>query len=67
MHTSPGRLTDKIEDRSPAIADLLANIALDGETVSGFAFEIEGGKEPAVVAKEWVANNSDRVDSWLGL
>ena len=53
--------------RSPAIADLLANIKLDGETVSNFAFEIEGGKDAATVAKEWVAANSDRVDSWLGL
>jgi len=56
-----------LKDRSPAIADFLANMALDGETVSGFAFEIEGGKDPADVAKEWVAANSDRVDSWLGL
>ena len=54
-------------ERSPAIADLLANIQLDGETVSNFAFQIEGGKDPADVAKEWVAANSDRVDGWLGL
>ena len=44
-----------------------ANIALDGDVVSSFAFEIEGGKDPADVAKDWVAANSDRVDSWLGL
>lgn len=56
-----------LSERSPAIADLLANIALDGETVSDFAFQIEGGKDPADVAREWVAANSDRVDSWLGL
>ena len=56
-----------LSERSPAIADLLANIALDGDVVSSFAFEIEGGKDPADVAKEWVAANSDRVDSWLGL
>ena len=53
--------------RSPAIAELLANIKLDGETVSNFAFEIEGGKDAATVAKEWVAANSARVDGWLGL
>lgn len=59
--------SNTLADRSPAIADLVANIALDGETVSGFAFEIEGGKDAATVAKEWVAANGDRVDGWLGL
>lgn len=53
--------------RSPAIADLLKNIKLSGEDVSNFAFEIEGGKAPAEVAKAWVAANSARVDKWLGL
>ena len=56
-----------LAERSPAIADFLANMQLDGETVSGFAFEIEGGKDPAVVVKEWVAQNPERVDGWLGL
>ncbi len=59
--------SNSLIERSPAIADFLANMALDGETVSSFAFEIEGGKDPADVAKEWVEANSDRVDSWLGL
>jgi glycine betaine/proline transport system substrate-binding protein len=56
-----------LKDRSPAIAEMIANIHLDGETVSDFAFQIEGGKPADQVAKEWVAKNSDRVDSWLGL
>jgi len=56
-----------LKERSPAIAELLANIQLDGETVSDFAFQIEGGKDAATVAKEWVAKNSKRVDGWLGL
>lgn len=56
-----------LSERSPAIADLLANIALDGETVSDFAFQIEGGADPADVARDWVAANSERVDGWLGL
>ena len=56
-----------LEERSPAIAEFLANMQLDGETVSDFAFQIEGGKDPADVAKEWVAGNAERVDGWLGL
>ncbi len=59
--------SNTLADRSPAIADLVKNIQLTGDDVSQFAFEIEGGKDAADVAKEWVAANSDRVDSWLGL
>ena len=55
-------------DRSPAIADFLANFQLTADDVSGFAYEISGkGRDPAEVAAEWVAKNSDRVDAWLGL
>jgi len=56
-----------LEERSPAIAELVKNITLTGDDVSNFAFQIEGGKDAADVAKEWVAANSDRVDGWLGL
>ncbi|MEM6667405.1 MAG: glycine betaine ABC transporter substrate-binding protein, partial [Pseudomonadota bacterium] len=49
-----------LADRAPAVADLVANIQLTGEDVSNFAFQIEGGKDAADVAKEWVAANSDR-------
>ncbi len=57
-----------LEQRSPAIASLLANISLDTETVSGWAFEIAGnGRDAHEVLQEWVNNNSDRVDGWLGL
>jgi len=59
--------SNSLSERSPAIAEFIANMKLDGETVSSFAFEIEGGKDPADVAKEWVEANSERVDSWLGL
>ena len=57
-----------LESRSPIIAGLLANMALDTATVSYFAYEIAGnGRDAAEVAKQWVTENSERVDSWLGL
>ena len=59
--------SNSLADRSPIIAELVQNIALTGEDVSQFAFEIEGGTAAADVAKAWVAANSDRVDGWLGL
>ena len=60
--------SNSLSGRSPAIADFLANMKLDASDVSLFAFEIAGqGREPADVAKEWVANNSSRVDGWLGM
>ncbi|MEM7211149.1 MAG: glycine betaine ABC transporter substrate-binding protein, partial [Pseudomonadota bacterium] len=55
-------------DRSPAIAEFFGRFNLKADDVSSFAFEISGnGREPADVAKEWVAANSERVDAWLGL
>ncbi|MCY3982862.1 MAG: glycine/betaine ABC transporter substrate-binding protein [Roseovarius sp.] len=60
--------SNSLVERSPAIAEFFANFALTADDVSGFAFEISGnGRDPADVAREWVENNSDRVDSWLGL
>ena len=57
-----------LSDRSPAIAEFLANFSLNAEDVSSFAYEISGkGRDAGDVAKEWVAANSDRVDGWLGL
>ena len=54
--------------RSPAIAEFFENFSLQADDVSNFAFEISGkGRDPADVAKEWVAANPDRVDAWLGL
>ncbi|MYH59187.1 MAG: glycine/betaine ABC transporter substrate-binding protein [Boseongicola sp. SB0675_bin_26] len=57
-----------LEERSPAIAEFFANFALTADDVSGLAFEVSAnGRDPAEVAKDWVAANSDRVDAWLGL
>ncbi|MGU9961437.1 MAG: glycine betaine ABC transporter substrate-binding protein [Candidatus Puniceispirillales bacterium WSBS_2018_MAG_OTU23] len=56
-----------LSKRAPAITELLKNMKLTSEDVSNFAFQIEGGKPAGSVAKKWVAENSDRVDGWLGL
>ncbi|NOC86005.1 MULTISPECIES: glycine betaine ABC transporter substrate-binding protein [unclassified Ruegeria] len=60
--------SNTLPERSPAIADFLANFALTADDVSEFAYEISGkGRDPAEVAREWVEANPDRVDAWLGL
>ncbi|MFK7938512.1 MAG: glycine betaine ABC transporter substrate-binding protein [Roseovarius sp.] len=60
--------SNSLVDRSPAIAEFFANFELTADDVSAFAYEISGkGRDPAEVAKEWVAANSERVDGWLGL
>ena len=57
-----------LETRAPDVAAFLANIAMDTDTVNNFTNEIVVKKrEPAEVAREWVAANAERVDSWLGL
>jgi len=57
-----------LEQRVPTIASFLSNIALDTETVNGWTHEIVVLKRDSEdVARAWVDENSDRVDSWLGL
>lgn len=57
-----------LKDRSPAIVEFFERFQLTADDVSGFAYEISGkGRDPKEVASEWVNNNPDRVDAWLGL
>ena len=57
-----------LASRSPAIAEFLANMKLDAKDVSTFAFEVAGkGRDAGEVAREWIKNNSKRVDGWLGM
>ena len=60
--------SNSLADRAPAIAEFFQNFGLTADDVSNFAYEISGkGRDAAEVAKEWVNNNTDRVDAWLGL
>jgi glycine betaine/proline transport system substrate-binding protein len=60
--------SNSLVDRSPAIAEFFANFALEASDVSKLAYEISAnGRDPAEVAAEWVAANTDRVDAMLGL
>lgn len=60
--------SNSLADRSPAIAEFFANFELTADDVSSLAFEISAnGRDPAEVAAEWVAANTDRVDAMLGL
>ena len=60
--------SNSLVDRSPAIAEFFQNFQLTSDDVSALAFEISAnGKDPADVAQAWVAANSDRVDTMLGL
>ena len=60
--------SNSLKERSPAIAEFFERFSLTADDVSSFAFEISGnGRDASEVAREWIAANSDRVDSWLGL
>ena len=57
-----------LENRTPSVADFLAKIDMDTETVNNFTHEIVVKQRSSEdVAREWIAANSDRVDTWLGL
>ncbi len=60
--------SNSLKKRSPAISEFFERFSLKAEDVSYFAFQISGkGRDPADVAREWVAKNPKRVDAWLGL
>ena len=60
--------SNSLVDRSPAIAEFLANFQVTADEVSSFAYEISAkGRDPSEVAREWVENNPEKVDAWLGL
>ena len=60
--------SNSLRGRSPAIVEFFERFGLTADDVSHFAFEISGnGRNAADVAREWVNNNPDRVDAWLGL
>ncbi len=60
--------SNSLPSRSPAIAEFFQRFSLTADDVSGFAYEISGkGRKASDVASEWIANNPDRVDAWLGL
>ncbi len=57
-----------LEKRVPDVASMLSKLALDTDTVNNWTHEIVVKKRDSQeVAREWVAENSDRVDKWLGL
>ncbi len=60
--------SNSLAERSPAIAEFLSRFSLTADDVSSFAYEISGkGRDASEVANEWIKNNPDRVDAWLGL
>ena len=55
-----------LEESHPDVANLLANVKLDTDTVSAMTFALVVEKQdPAEFAKNWVAANEDAVLDWL--
>ena len=57
-----------LEKQSPAIAGFFKRFQLTADEVGKLAYEISTKKrDPNEVAKEYIKNNSKKVNSWLGL
>lgn len=57
----------QLEERAPEIAAFLKNVAIEPEEVGAWIYAMTiDKKDPATVAKEWIAANPDRVKSWTG-
>lgn len=55
-----------LEDSHPSVANLLANIKFDTDTVSAMTYAlVVDKKDPLAYAKDWVSQNEDAVLGWL--
>ncbi len=55
-----------LESSQPEAASVLANFAFTSEDISNFSYGmVVEGKDPEDVAAQWVADNEDRITSWL--
>ncbi len=55
-----------LEEQHPAAAAMLANVELNTEHVNGIVFALSvDGRDPDEFARDWVAENTDLVDSWF--
>tara|TARA_R110001583_G_scaffold76959_1_gene210093 strand:- start:253 stop:1260 length:1008 start_codon:yes stop_codon:yes gene_type:complete len=58
--------TASLEDRAPEVAEFLSNVVIDGSVVSKWIFALSTGDETAPeIAKKWVNENPDIINSWL--
>ncbi|WP_372881244.1 glycine betaine ABC transporter substrate-binding protein [Psychromonas sp.] len=57
-----------LQKEQPEAAEILKNFAISADIMSKWSYSVVVGKKsPDQVATEWVANNQDIVNSWLGL
>lgn len=57
----------RLEESAPLFVEFLNNLRFDAKTVSQWAYELAvEGKEPDTMAREWVQENPDIVNKWLG-
>jgi glycine betaine/proline transport system substrate-binding protein len=57
--------TTNLTNSGSPFAVLLANFNMTNADQNSIALDIEGGMSPAEAAQKWIANNSDKVQSWL--
>mgnify|MGYP006182158369 FL=1 len=55
-----------LNETAPQVASMLRGMDLSSDDLGAFSFSvIVDGKDPALVASEWIAANPDRVTAWL--
>jgi glycine betaine/proline transport system substrate-binding protein len=55
-----------LNETAPQVASMMRTMDLSADDLGAFSYSvIVDGKDPAVVASEWIAANSDRVTAWL--
>ncbi len=54
-------------ERNPAAAQMLKNVQFTGDEINAWIVEMfENKRDPQEVAEEWIADNPDIVNAWIG-
>jgi glycine betaine/proline transport system substrate-binding protein len=54
-----------LAERAPRFASALRNVRIPLQEIEALLFQVDGGEEPAAVARRWVEGHRAEVDAWL--
>ena len=60
-------VTTKLKEKAPEAYHLMKNLVVGEEEINTLMLRVDvNEKETPVVAADWISQNQDKIDQWLG-